>query len=435
MLSGLNDEGDVLQRRNLRVGIGEGDITELDLAPETLPVDELLAREAFGGEIDDPVDVFIGGSGVAVVGQQGRYLPHGRYGPGGQDGDGDEASHGQLQIPDHVDAHHNDQDRIELDHEPRQRRDRSGHETGAEAFAGDLPHTLLPLPLDLAGDVVGLDGLDVVEGFDEDAVFAGRGFVGTLDALLQRLADKERVGQDDQHDRQGDEDDGASHVGDDDQEDHRKREVDQHRQSGVGQKAPDRIELLEIAGERPHGAGDLAHVHIHDPLENDGGHDHIALLGRDLQHAAAEIFEDSIQQIDDQDPGGKDQQGLHGIVGDDPVIDVSGKERCRQDKEVDQQRCQQHIFVDRPGEPDRVPEPVLAPMVPGESGSVPIVQLLLEHEEVTGVVFGQLLQVHPLFQRIGPGIDHLGHFPVAAEGFEDTALSPIQQQNHRQMEI
>jgi hypothetical protein len=92
-------------------------------------------------------------------------------------------------------------------------------------------------------------------------------------------------------------------------------------------------------------------------LEDAARQQNVGVLAGVVHEIASRHPQDEVEAVDDEDAGRQHPKRLDRVVGHDAVIDVHEKQRCRQRKQIDHQRGDDGMRIDRPEPRERAPEP------------------------------------------------------------------------------
>ena len=318
---GCDLERHILQRRFGRARVGEGDVSELDGALKIGPRHEHPAVLVLALLPHQAVQRSVADGGLVHAGQQLGDLCHGCNGPSRQNGAGNDGTKAKLPRAHQKSAHRDHRHLHKL-------LGRVGHVGGElrqharlKPHVGLVRHRLLPAPAHQRTRPERLDGLQAIEGFNQDGVLVVPVFLRLLDQALELGLHRQAR---EQHDGDGDQwhiSHGAANQPDDDQKHNGKGDVDKGGERGGGQEIPDRLKFFEGAGQRAGAATAGLHVGIKHLLKQGISNGGICLGAGHVQKIAAHGANGKVTDKDNAHADQEGNEGVDGVVGDHAVID------------------------------------------------------------------------------------------------------------------
>ncbi len=204
----------------------------------------------------------------------------------------------------------------------------------------------------------GLDGLQAVDGFDQQAVFGFARVHGFADHHAQRPLQQHAEPGDDQHQTEQHEGNRPAEQEDDDKEEQRERQIDQRGHGSGGQEIPHRIEFAQHVGERAAGDRLAGKLHIQQLVVDAPRDDDIYAPPGNVDEIGAQRAHDEIEDEDGQRAESHHPAGLGRVARNDAVIDIQDVAGAGQAEDVDQERGQNDFAVQADILQHRAPEPV-----------------------------------------------------------------------------
>ena len=122
------------------------------------------------------------------------------------------------------------------------------------------------------------------------------------------------------------------------------------------------------------------------------------------------------------------------MIRHNPVVDIPYEKRRGECEEIDQQRGQDDLAIDRPGLCQGVPEPVAWPGDDGIPGTFVELVHRLNEDRIAGVFLGECLDRHMFHSGAGIRHDNARH-AIVADPVEDACPPAVQQQCGRQHQV
>ena len=449
-VTGVDAKAHVLQGQAHGIGIGEGNVLHREGGLQLAEVHAGTFRLVFRRQFHEQIKGLQGDTGVLQAGQQGSQLHQRRHGPTHKDVAADEGPHGHQALRYPVDPPDDHAHRDQMGHQRGGRHGKAAVPAGLCRRFGGKAHHGLPKALHAALGLAGLDGLQTVDHLHEQGILLHVLLVALLGAAPRRRLEKKPQTNEDGHGCQRQEDHGAGNEGDQQQEDDQKGDINAGQQRGRTEKFTQLLEFTQVVDQRSRGFRLAFQPHGQDLVHQIAGEHDVRIATGHVHEMRAQGPQQEVEQIDDDHTGCEDPQGLYGVVGHDPVIDVHGEQGAGQGDEVDDDAGQRHMPVDGRVIAQDIPEPALSP------GQAQLFHMLLRTagnshiQGIAGIFFLQCLQGHQLAGAFRLREDDLGPgLPAGGSGFvrllpcrsprqqpgQDTAAVPGKQQDAGQGEV